>query len=343
MFRTQKNPRASMAMTVGSTDRVYSRLINAVQSAYVELVARGTFTISVAAATAIRNRGSIWAIFDEIGIDENGRDRHLYKGTVLRFLSEMSAPSELSRQRVSSTAVAAYTLEETVRIYFAHPYAAQPRETAFIERDVKALLQVFARLNPNPTAVLASAGGATLALTGVTIDVMHAYDPAETALPYFIPSVRQQVHNVASASSNDPEFIRTSNALRGICLTQETTTDGEVDDIINKVAFRGDFRDIIGPTGYSWKDLVLGTEYAFGGDIATDVTGVQHRRAHCFLNFQEHGRLSNLLNPNQDNNLRFEFDCQPSVQGVGTSQIRITLLELERVPGLVDPKLPIPV
>lgn len=343
MFRSQKNPRASITPVVGSTDRVYSRLINAVQSHYVELTFRGTLTISVAAATAIRNRGSILACFDEIGIDENGRDRHLYKGTVLRFLSEMSAPSELSRQRVTSTAVAAYPLEESVRIYFAHPFAAQPRETAFIERDVKSLLQVFTRLNANPTAMLASAGAATLALTNLSVDVMHAYDPAETALPYFIPSVRQQVHVVPSANGQDPEFIRTSNALRAIVISQESTTDGEVDDIINKLAFRGDFRDIIGPSGYSWKDLVLGSEYGFGGDVATDVQGIQHRRAHCELNFQEHGRLSNILNPNQDNNLRFEFDCQPSVQGAGTSQIRITLLELERVPGLVDPKLPIPV
>jgi hypothetical protein len=46
---------------------------------------------------------------------------------------------------------------------------------------------------------------------------MHAYDPAESALPYFIPSVRQQIHNVASANAQDPEFIRTSNALRASC------------------------------------------------------------------------------------------------------------------------------
>jgi hypothetical protein len=42
------------------------------------------------------------------------------------------------------------------------PFAAQPRETAFLERDVKALLQVFVKLNANPTATLAQAGGATL-------------------------------------------------------------------------------------------------------------------------------------------------------------------------------------
>jgi hypothetical protein len=72
-------------------------------------------------------------------------------------------------------------------------------------------------------------------------------------------------------------------------LTQETVTDGEVDDIINKLALRGDFRDIIGPAAYSWKDLTLGTEFAFGGDVVTDVGGVQHRRSHCDLNFQEHG------------------------------------------------------
>src|SRR5881394_1916373 len=135
MFRLRRNPRTAIVTIAG--DRAFSRLINAVSSNFVTLMFTASLVISVASATSIRNRGSILAAFDEIGIDENGTDRHIYDGKVLRVLSEMAAPSALSARRVTSTAAATYPLEESVRIYFAHPFAAIPRETAFREKDTK--------------------------------------------------------------------------------------------------------------------------------------------------------------------------------------------------------------
>lgn len=341
MYRTQRNPRNTMAPI--TTDRVRTKLINAVQSFYVTLTARGTLTIAGGAADAIRNRGSIWAAFTEVGLEENGKDRMLLTGNVLRYIAETSAPSALSAKRATSTAAAAYTLEESVRLYFAHPFAAIPRETSFMERDVKQELNVFTRLAPASNAdgggnkLAKVSGGVTAVLSAVSVTVIHGYDKTETARPFFIPTIRQTVTDVPGASGNLESFVRTSHALRGIILSQETTTDGEVADIVNSLTLRGDMGEFIGPQKAKWDDLLLESEYEFGGAVVSSV------RAHLALNFQEHGRLASILNPNQDNNLRFEFDCQPSVAGAGASKVRITLLELERDPSVVDPNLTIPV
>lgn len=337
MYTLQRNARTSIAVSAG--ERAYSRLINAVQSHFVTLTFRGTLTIAGGAADAIRNRGSILAAFNEIGIDENGTDRHLYDGKVLRVLSEMSAFSALSAKRVTSTAAAAYALEESVRIYFASPWAATPRETAFVEHDAKQLLQVFAKLDVagGGSKLAKVSGGVTAVLSGVTVSVVHGYDATETAKPLFIPSVVQQIAPVAGANAQQQEFIKTSHAIRAMIVSQETTTDGEVSDIINKLALKGDFRDIIGPSPVSMADLMLASEFEFGGAVVTS------NRSHLCLNFQEHGRLSRVINPQQDSNLRFEFDSQPSVAGAGSSFIRITIVRLERDLALVDPNLVVPV
>jgi hypothetical protein len=337
MYPMQKSGRSTIVPTAG--DRSFSRLINAVQSHYVTLVFRGTLTIAGGAADSIRNRGSILAAFNEVGIDENGTDKVLLDGRVLRHLSETGAPSALSAKRVTSTAAAAYTLEEAVAIQFAHPFAAIPRETAFLERDTKQLFQAFVKLDSagGGSKLAKVSGGVTAVLSNVSVTVTHTFDPVETARPYFVPFVRQQIAQVLGASTNQQEFIKTSNAIRQMVVTQETTTDGEVNDIINKLLLKGDRHDIIGPVPVKWDDLALASEYEFGGAV------VASNRSHLSLNFQDHGRLATVVNPNQDNNLRFEFDCQPSVAGAGTSQIRITLVELVRDPVIVDPVLPIPV
>lgn len=336
MYRLRRNPRSNIIAIAG--ERAFSRLISAVSSNFVTLVFAGSLVISVAAATNIRNRGSILAAFDEIGIDENGTDRHIYDGRVLRFLSETAAPSALSAQRVTSTAVATYPLEEAVRIYFAHPFAAVPRETAYLERDTKQLFQVFAKLNASAKDKLATAGGATLALNSVTVTVTHGYDANEPNRPEFIPTVRQQIVSVDSANGQLPEFLKSQHAIRTIVVSQEGATIGEVGDIINSLVLRSDEQDFIGPGKMLWRDLALESEYEFGGAV------VSSNRAHMCLNFQQGGRLSNVISPAQNNNLRFEFDAQPSVvAGAGASKIRITIVELQADPQLTNLVRAIPV
>lgn len=320
MFKRQQNARANMAPLAGQ--RVYSRLINGVQSHFVDLVITGTLTIAGGAADAIRNRGLLSACFDEIGIDENGTDRWVLHGRAARALSQQAAQHALPATALTSTAAAAYALRDVVRIYFAHPYAANPRETAFIEHDSRQVLQVFAKLAASGGAdkLCKVSGAVTAVLSNLNVTVKHAYDAQETDKPYFIPIVRQIIAAVPAAAQAQQIFIKTSNALRAMLVSQEDTVVGEVTDILNGVVLRGDFRDIIGPSESKIQDLIDEQAYDVGGDMSS--------AAHLALNFQTHGRLANVLNPNQDINLRFELDVQPSVTGTGASQIRITTVEL---------------
>ena len=338
MFRRQMNGRSAIVPIAG--EQAFSRLVNNVQSHFLTLVFRATLTIATAAAASVRNRGSVLALYDEIGIDENGTTRQIYDGRVLRFASEMAAPSALSAVRVpSSGAVGVYNLEEAVRIYFAHPFAAKPRETAYLERDVKQVFSVYVKLANNAVNKIAPAGGGgTSVLSNITVSVMHSYDASEDARPYFVPTITQQIVDVTGVNDQLQEFIKTSHSLRGLIVSQDTTGVGEVSDIINSLSLKGDFHNIIGPKQVAWNDLCLDSEFEFGGAV------VSSNRAHLGLNFQSHGMLSNILNPNQDANLRFEFNVQPSVAaGAGTSRIRITRLNMERDPAIVESELPIPV
>jgi hypothetical protein len=141
-----------------------------------------------------------------------------------------------------------------------------------------------------------------------------------------------QVNGAVSAQA---DFIRTTNLIRQIIVSQEVG-GVEVSDIVNSFALRGDFRDIIGPTPMDVNDFALDSEYEFGGAV------ISSNRAHFGLNFQRYGRLSNTLNPAQDVNLRFEYNAQPSATA-GQSIIRTTLFELVRDPAVTAAQIPFPV
>jgi hypothetical protein len=334
-YRLQRSGLKSITPTAGR--RESSRMINGAQSHFVTLRITGDVVISVAAATAILNRGSILAAFDEIGISENGTDVHLYDGKVLRFLSEMSAPSALSAVRLTSTAVGTTSLSESVRIYFAHPYAANPRETAFLEHNVQQALEVFVKQRANAATFLATAGAATVVLQNVSVKITQGYVGTETDRPFYIPKVYQQVVSVTGANTQLQEYIKTNNALRAIVVSQETTGIGEVSDVLNGLRLKGDSRDIIGPNSMTLAELQEDGEFEFGGAV------VASNRSHVGFNFQQFGRLANLLTPGQDVNLRFEFDVQKSViDAASTSQLRITRVELSPDSALCKP-LTIPV
>lgn len=336
MYRSQKRPIGALTLTAG--ERTYAKMVNGVRNQFVTVIVRATVTVATNAATALRNRGSAFALIDEIGIDENGTDRHVYRGPVLRALSEASAPSALSAVR-AQTAIGTYSLEESARIYFQHPLALDPGETAFIERDPMAELRVFAKLAPTADQIgrLFNVGTATVTVTGITLTVIQGYDMPGTAKaqPIFLPTARQELMPVTGASSALLHYLRSNHAIRYIVISPETTTVGEVQDIVNRVALKGDSVNIIGPSTEDIDDVLLEAEYGFGGATPSN-------RAHTVIDFQQHGKLSELLYPAlQDTNMRLEFDAQPSASA-GTSQVRITIVEMTRVGGITRPAESVP-
>lgn len=345
MFTYQRSQRPQITPTLANNglsaapDRLYSKLATKMQCHFVTLNFTGTLTIAGGAATALRNRGSIMAIAAEVGIDENGVDRHLYKGPVLRFISEMQSLSPLTAKRVTSTAAAAYPLQEMVRIYFADPFSQIPRETAYLVHDISQDFRVFVRLQQDDAAgdgatigqqLAQVPGGVTATLTALKITVQQGFDATQAELPYFIPTTVQQMHQVPGTNALDPEYLRITSSIRALIVSQETTTVGEVGDIINSLALKGDNGDIIGPVQENWADLIAEQEAYFGGAVFGN-------SAHLAIKFQEHGALGNILNPDQFSNLRFEFNDTTSASA-GVSQIRITRLQLERDPALCGPR-----
>lgn len=310
--------------------RVRARMINGTRGWAVMLHATATVDITGAGATLL-NRGSVFALFDEIGIEENGRDRHLYDGKLLRFLSEMHAPSVLSATRLTGVGIATTVIQESAVIWFAHPLQAQPHETAFREADARQTLEVFVKMAANPLFRLADPT-AVGTVTGVSVTATHIHDPRSVAPPVFIPTARQITTAIGGANTKQEIFVKTPHFIRAFVLQQEDD-NGERADIINKVALRGDFRDLIGPQQLDLDEITRFQEFEFGGNVFAN-------QAQIGLNFQTSGRLSNVINPVDDVNLRFELDVAAS----GTNPIvRLAVLELERVSGLVTEQLPFPV
>lgn len=331
MFTLHRSNRPRIVPVAG--ERSTSKLLNGVQTQFVNVRKTARVAITVAPVTAIRNRGSVQALFTEEGIMQGGNIVSLVDPRVTKFVSEASSGSDHTDTRLAAVAVATTTLVEHSRLYFAHPYAANPRETSFVERDPGVDLAYFCTLDPtlNGRNRLVEVGGATVVIDQISVTVQQGYDAEEGSLPLFLPTARQIVQGVPAANPELEVFVRTNNRIRAISILQEATFAGggnaEVTDIINRVVLRGDRGFIIGPEFMPWDDLAREQEYEFGGDVYASTRG-----SHVHLNFQQWGRLSKVLDPlRQDLNLRFVFDAQPTAAaGATASSIKITLWELER-------------
>lgn len=337
MFKQNLNARPAIVGVAGQ--RVSTRLINGVQTHFVQQRLSGTINITVI-ATRVINKGSIFGCWDELGINENGRDRILIDGRVARFLGEMHAPSALSSTRLTSTAVAATPLVESTRIWFAHPLSVAPQETVFRERDPRQALESFGKLRADGgQGGLVNGGTSTMTVTPV-IASEHGYDDTTEEDPVFIPSVRQQVVAVTGANTALTEFIKTSNFIRALVIQQDSDA-GEIGDLISALALRADGDDIIGPGQVTWDNLQRGQEFEYGG--AVFAAGLLNGgSSYLGINFQTNGKLSNIVSPSLLN-LRLEMNVATSAQGGATNgKVRITVLELERVPGLVSESVPFP-
>lgn len=336
MLRAALSPRKTLVIdpTVVGQSRNYIDLLNGTQSRYIDLVLSASVTISVAPVTSIINRGSLAACVNQLGIEENGEDRVVMDGRVARFFTEQAAPSALTAQRLTSTAVGTTQLRELIRVWFAHPFSINPMETAYVEKNVLAKLQAFVQLFDSAATKLVVAGGATVVLSNVTVTAYQKHDKFMSTKPLLVPFVKQYTSPVNGSDAQFQIPIKTPRYIRFMAVSQETNTSGEVNDIINSFALRGDARDIIGPQGALMQDLDNAMEAEYGGAVYATLN-----HAHLALTFSENGRLNGCINPLQDTNLRIEANVQPSASA-GSSLIRVTTVELESVPGLTAGKIP---
>ncbi len=337
MFKMQRYGLAQIAPVAGQ--RRTTRVNNKMQTHAIGCLPTAQVDVTVA-GTDVLNRGSVWGIFDEVGLLDAGDEVINVDGPTARFLSEMHAPSALDRRRLASAGVQAATiLRESTRLWFAHPLAGNPAETTFLERDERNQIEVFCKLRADGGSGGLIRTGATMTVTNVAMSVYQDADRYTASKPHFIPTMRQIVVNVPAANPQLEMLLKVQNPLRAIVVKQETD-QGEVGDAIASLRLLSDTRQIIGPNFVSMRELTMAQAYEFGGDVFTDGTGYG-QNGYLGLNFQSGGRLSNVLDARREPNLRFEFNAAPSAQpGATNTRIRVTLLELERRPGLVSDEVP---
>lgn len=335
MYEFQQSPAADIVPIAGQ--RVSTRLVNNTQNHRIALIGEATVQVAGAAATTLLNKGDFWAMIEELGISENGKDTVLLDGPTARFTTEMFSPSALSADR-AGTGVATYTLRSLAVLNLAGIFNAVPRETAYRELDPRQALEVFVKLSKTPETTLYVAGGATITVSNVRVRVIQEHNAVESVAPFFVPRIRQIVENVAGANAQHLIYIKSALALRAMVIKGESSGLGETDDIINAIALRSDSRDFIGPNKAQLRDLQRLAETEFGGDVFT----LASDDSYLGINFVKHGTLNGVLNPQtQGLNLRLELDDQPSAKaGAGTSRIRITLFELETGLPVTNPTIP---
>lgn len=309
---------------------------------------RAVATISVASATAIRNGGSVLAIFDRVRISESGKDTLIGDPRLLGFASEFLRGAPGTRTRQTVLTVGATNLVERFMIPFERLVQAMPRETRYRVRNKSLKFQLIFETNATPEARLFTVGGATVVISAMTIDVRQyvARDNDQVA-PIFLPRWTQMDFAVPAGASPDlrAELDIGSDFLAGVTALQETDTTGIVTDILNNVQFRTDERIFIGENGkVKWADLAADQEWVAGGNVfAADNGGIVH------FDFRDAGRHTHMIDPGNALKLRYMFDAQASASA-GTSRIRLLLHRLSRDEAvaaggrrLVAPEIPYPV
>lgn len=337
MYSLQTEPKASF--TPNGLTRSGVQLTNGKLGRWVTGVARLRVAVSVAAATEVRNRGSVLGVLDELVIAENRAERHLLDGMTALVIQSMNGLSALERTRLPQNAdgtvpIGTYLLEESFRLFFAWPFGAKPEETSFVERDMRMQFELLAKTPANLADGIITPGPATVVIDQFSIDVFQDYSVASTVTaPYFLPTITQRVLNVNGPLNKEPFYLNLTNPLRGLIISQRVDGYGEVNDIITQLTLRGANKVIIGDSPASWNDLVIQAGYNFGGEI-----NAPGHRAHLPISFMQNGMLSKRLEPAEYTNFRLEiWGAKSAKGGAGQNMVRVTLLELESIHGVTAP------
>jgi hypothetical protein len=307
-------------------DRAYARFVKGKSNRYLRVTARATLTVT-SAVSAILGLGSLWQAFDYIGIDEGGKDFQIDPRLMLA-LTESLSQSARTKTRVTSLSASPVALVEQIDIPFEYVNGGKPGETRFRESALDVDTRFFYVLNGTANGLAKLVTGGTATLTNVTVTVEQFYDnDLMSEPPLFKPSWMQKRLPVTGTNTALALDVNVRDLVGGITILQNTTGKGMVTDIINKFGMSGATQDFFGRGQLlNYDEFARGMEAEYGGDVyASAKGGVVH------INFRQSGRLSNALNPNQDNTIQLLFDAQESaVSGAVTSEILVLFHLLTR-------------
>lgn len=323
--RIKNSPTIAPANGAASDNiRAFSPTENNKRTERFDLRVRGQVDITVAGA-GLSNRGSILGTIRDSGFSDGGTDKLIGDARLLRFIGECMAPSPLPAVRLAAAGVQAATiLTETLPLWMCATRTANPNETKYVEVNKQLQQQVFITPLKLITGV---ANGAALAgtITNVTCTVEQRYDDLVATPPWLTINQRQIIQNVNAANPALRVDLRGARPVRGIAIQQDTD-QGEVSDIINNIILRGDSQSLIGDGAVPFVDLVESNASEMGGQLPP---------GYLFIDFARYGRLSTMLNPYQDTNIRLELGVQPSVTvfagaAATGSKVRVAMVEFER-------------
>jgi hypothetical protein len=352
MFSTQTLALpAYQTFTAGQ--RTYSRIFSGLRTAYFVFVITATVTLAAGPGTLLLNGGSLLGLLQFLGLEENGSEDPCYLDAVT--LGKITAATGMQfspNVRLTSLANGVYNLRETVVIPFANPRSPAPWETSFVERNKLQPSQLF--VVTDSTTDAANRLVATPGTAAVTNFAIRSYQIADNraqvpdCIPYYRPKFRQLTQSITGSVSNQPIYIAGGLPIRMMTLGAKTNI-GTVQDVITNYRVLTDSTNIHGPNQINFNDMVgfQGYEYAgsLGGNTADGASVTPTSAGVLVIDFQESGRLSNCLSPKtQGENLRAEVTGQASVTAGATStQVLVSVTEMERIAGVTRDNIPFPV
>ena len=341
-----------------------TRIINKMRTWYWRLTIRATATLAAGPSTII-NQGRLAALFQFIGINENGT-KYQMDARALAGLSDQLCNGMPAQQHLTSGANGAVNLVDQIFIPCAWMKSSRPWETAWREKDPSAETDIFVTPwgGTGTTGVtdgvgfLVAAGAGTLVISNLTINVVQVFDQLTNVPPLFRPRF-DVVQQVITGAGTDLEQLLPVNGLLRAIIAQQDTNVGEVRDIATGFQFRTDQEFL---EGYN-NDLIMADEnlaqmMEFGGNLTVSqiaqamlgagaIPGVWPNGAELLRNYQSTGRLTQCLNLLAGSpgfagpNFRALITGQPSAAaGATTSLVRFSLYKLERIPGVTAATLP---
>lgn len=286
----------------------------------------GQLQISVAAATAILDTGSILSVFDECGIND-GQDRMPSNPLDMRFVSELFAKKPLPATRAASTAIGTYQLSESFTIFASYPHGAVPEEVSFIERNPLGDYFFYIKQTANAdggASRLVTPGGATVAVTNVVVTVRQEYVAMGGQLPIFQPRIEQDVIQISGTNAALPKNFLKNYYLQGMLWRQDISGGPRVGDIVSAFRLSGTNRDFIGPEMVASDEYQQYVNQEAGGNVYT----IGAANPYLPFWFQRNGRLGKIIRPN-DPNFKATLSVANSVTA-GTSEVQVTYFLLDR-------------
>lgn len=328
--------------------------------------------IGTADALSIINQGRLAALFQYIGISENGQKYVQAPAKALANLSDKLFASVGVQRHLPTVAHGAtvYHLVDEVFIPLAWPLSPRPWETAYLE--INPQLQTYVFLTPwSGTGTTAITNGnkflvapdttTTCTISNLTVRVIQEFDDNTKQLPLFRPRYEFAQSPAITGPIVDTQFnIQYQRALRAMMMEQTVLGAWDVNDILTGHQLRTDATLIDGFNGdINTADEINDQARLFTGlvnlsgverDIVAAAGAIPATAPAWFddtmlLRMFSRERISQCLNlipgtagyagPN------FRMLATGDASAVsGTSVILFSFFALERIPGVTVPKLP---